>query len=107
MLIQLLMTAAITYAIAGFAVAIAAHARGLRRLDPAATSAPLGFRLIITPGLIALWPIVLTRIVRGTTPDTAPSLRGWSTTGLIHRITWLVAPLLVVGVIIAALGARR
>jgi hypothetical protein len=32
------------------------------RLDPAAAEAPLRVRLLIAPGLIALWPVVVLRL---------------------------------------------
>jgi hypothetical protein len=37
------------------------HWRGLARLDSAAGAGPWGFRLLISPGLIALWPWLLAR----------------------------------------------
>lgn len=52
----------------GVGLVIAALFHGaLARLDPAARGAGLRFRLLITPGLIGLWPIVLRRwlIARG------------------------------------------
>ncbi len=41
------------------------HMRGLRRLDAAAGSGPWGFRLLISPGVVALWPWLLRRGFRG------------------------------------------
>jgi hypothetical protein len=40
--------------------------RGLQRLDPVAGHGTWGFRLLILPGLTALWPLMLARCVRGT-----------------------------------------
>jgi len=34
---------------------------GLDRLDPAAKASTAGFRAIIAPGVIALWPLLLRR----------------------------------------------
>lgn len=107
MLAETVLIAAGTYALCGVVVAAVVHGRGLRRLDSAAASAPLGFRLIITPGLVVLWPLVLARTLRGTTPNSAPVLQGWATTRLVHRIVWLVAPMLVLVIIAAAIGAPR
>jgi len=39
-------------------------AAGLRRVDPAAEHAPWGFRIIILPGVAALWPLLLRRWIR-------------------------------------------
>lgn len=40
-------------------------ASGVNRIDPSARTAGLGFRLLIVPGTIALWPVLARRIVRG------------------------------------------
>lgn len=48
----------------GCVVALAMIAGGLSRIDSSARHAPLTFRLIVTPGLIALWPWALVRWVR-------------------------------------------
>ena len=37
------------------------HRRGLARLDAAAGAGPWGFRVLISPGLVALWPWLLLR----------------------------------------------
>ncbi|MDH3627791.1 MAG: hypothetical protein OES25_09055 [Acidobacteriota bacterium] len=42
--------------------------RAVKRLDPAANEGGLGFRLLILPGVAALWPFLLGRIVRGGPP---------------------------------------
>jgi hypothetical protein len=44
------------YAVVGIIVGLAFTFRGIHRIDPAAAHAPLGFRLIILPGVSALWP---------------------------------------------------
>jgi hypothetical protein len=38
---------------------------GVGRLDPMAKGAGLGFRLLILPGVVALWPLLLYRWLRG------------------------------------------
>lgn len=35
--------------------------RGIDRLDPAAKASTAGFRAIVVPGVIALWPLLLQR----------------------------------------------
>jgi hypothetical protein len=40
------------------------HARGLRRLDLAAAEGPWGFRVLISPGLVVLWPWLMARARR-------------------------------------------
>ena len=34
---------------------------GIHRVDPVAEHAPIGFRLIVMPGVAAFWPLLLTR----------------------------------------------
>lgn len=41
------------------------HLRGLRRLDASAAAGRWGFRLLVTPGLVALWPVLLPAAWRG------------------------------------------
>lgn len=40
------------------------HLRGLRELDEVAATGPWGFRLLISFGLVALWPAMLRRARR-------------------------------------------
>jgi len=43
----------------GAAFAVVFLSFGLRRLDPIAASGPLRFKLLIAPGIVALWPVML------------------------------------------------
>jgi hypothetical protein len=63
-LAELLVDALGLYGLAGVVFAIAFLARGIGRVDPAAQHAPWGFRLIVMPGVAALWPLLLARWVR-------------------------------------------
>ena len=47
------------YLLTGVIAAVALHARGLREVDHATVGAPLMFRAFVTPGMIALWPVLL------------------------------------------------
>jgi len=47
------------FAFAGALAAVALHVRGLRVMDHATIGAPLMFRMLITPGMIALWPVLM------------------------------------------------
>jgi len=62
-----LVLAAGVYAAAGLVFALAFVARGVERVDPAAPGATLGFRLIVLPGVVALWPLLARRWWRGAT----------------------------------------
>lgn len=37
----------------------------LKRIDPAAAGVSIWFRLLIYPGLVAIWPVLLSRWLRG------------------------------------------
>ncbi len=45
----------------GLCAAVIFVSGGLRVLDPLAASAPWRVKLLITPGIIALWPVLLFR----------------------------------------------
>ncbi len=53
------------YLAVGLVVAVALELRGLARLDAAVTGSSWGFRFVIFPGLVALWPLFLRRWVLG------------------------------------------
>ena len=53
------------YAAAGIAFAIAFLPRAIARLDPRVTGAPWTLRLLILPGVVALWPLFATRWIAG------------------------------------------
>ncbi len=53
------------YLALGAAFAVAFHLRGLRRLDPQAGPTTWGFRLLGTPGVVALWPLLARAWLRG------------------------------------------
>lgn len=43
---------------------------GIARVDPAARGAPLAFRLLILPGVTALWPVLAVKWARRPSPET-------------------------------------
>jgi hypothetical protein len=51
------------YAVAGLIVAVAFVSFGVQRVDAAARGAGIGFRVLILPGAIALWPVLLRKWV--------------------------------------------
>lgn len=59
--VRALLTLAAGYAALGSAAAVPLHGRGLVTIDPATRRAGLGFRLLVTPGIVALWPWLLVR----------------------------------------------
>ena len=64
MFAELFVDALTLYAAVGVVFAIAFVARGISRIDTHAEGAGLGFRLIVFPGIAALWPLLLKRWLR-------------------------------------------
>jgi len=56
------------YLLAGLAFAPPFVIRGVGRIDPAARGASWGFRLIVVPGVVALWPLLARRWLAGAPP---------------------------------------
>ncbi len=59
------------YASLGAIFGVAFLWRMVGRLDPAALHATWGFRVVVFPGVVLLWPFLLMRVLRGATmpPD--------------------------------------
>jgi hypothetical protein len=55
------------YLAIGLAFALLFVVRWVGRVDPAARSGTIGFRLLIIPGSALLWPLLAGRLLRGTT----------------------------------------
>jgi hypothetical protein len=53
-----------TYAGIGLLFAFAFLTSGIDRIDPASQGTGIGFRLIIVPGVVSLWPMLLLRWIR-------------------------------------------
>jgi|AP12_2_1047962.scaffolds.fasta_scaffold148540_2 hypothetical protein len=54
-----------SYLLLGALFALPFAFRWVNRLDPVAARGTLGFRLLILPGSVLLWPILLRRVLRG------------------------------------------
>ena len=52
------------YTAMGLVLACAFLTRGISIVDPVSKGSGIGFRLIILPGVAALWPVLLTRWIR-------------------------------------------
>jgi len=91
------------YGVLGLFFAFVFHLRGLHTLDTGSRGTGLGFRLLITPGIVALWPLLAWRwraarrggsFLGGTdSPVSARQLRA------THALAWkalaLTAPVMV------------
>ncbi len=56
------------YAAVGVVFALLFVTRGVNRIDPIARESTWGFRVMIFPGSVALWPLLLKRWVLGRQP---------------------------------------
>jgi len=56
------------YLALGVVVAVPFVLLGLQRVDRSAASSTWGFRVIVLPGVVALWPFLLRRWIAGTPP---------------------------------------
>ena len=59
---------ATVYVLAGLVFAVPFVWRGVERVDPAARGATWGFRVVIVPGVVVLWPLLLRRWRAGAHP---------------------------------------
>jgi hypothetical protein len=62
---QIIVSAFAAYCTVGLIFAFVFLARAVTRLDPGVASAPLAMRVLILPGVVALWPFVASRWMRG------------------------------------------
>ena len=53
------------YALAGLVFAVPFLVRGVEAIDPASRGSGWGFRVIVLPGVVALWPFLLRRWLSG------------------------------------------
>lgn len=60
------------YGACGLAFGLVFVAWGVGRVDAAARGAPLAFRLVILPGVVALWPVLARRWARALRKGEAP-----------------------------------
>jgi hypothetical protein len=65
---RLLTLGATLYVAAGVLFAVPFVLWGVSRVDPVARDGTWGFRLIVLPGVVALWPMLALRWLRGTPP---------------------------------------
>lgn len=72
-LIDWLVAALAVYVAIGVGFAVAFVTFGVQRIDAAARGSGWAFRLLISPGSAALWPLMLSRWVRGMKPHEAAS----------------------------------
>ena len=72
-LVAALVTALEVYLGIGLLFALLFVIWGVGRIDPQARGGTWGFRLLILPGTVALWPLLARRWLRGLAPPTERS----------------------------------
>ncbi len=86
------------YLLLGIAYGLYFVTIGAAQMVPAARGAGFGFRLMILPGAILLWPVLLVRLIKGRTHRPAPprALRG------VHARLWVfLVPLVALAIMMA------
>ena len=82
------------YAAVGFVFAVAFQIRGLGVVDPAARHAGWFFRALITPGTMALWPLLIRRwqvaLQSSGKPTEASVFISPEALGRLHQRAWWV-----------------
>lgn len=77
-ILSFLLNAAGLYTLLGLGVALMFYIRWLEIMDPTAKGGSRGFKTITAPGVIALWPLILVKVLRrktATSPNAAYALR--------------------------------
>lgn len=86
------LAAVAAYLGAGMVFAIAFHIRGLAVVDPATHGASPAFRLLITPGVVALWPVLAFSWLRagraGVVPEAPEPPRSHRRLRSAHALIW-------------------
>ncbi len=63
-IVQALLDSLLVYLTCGLTVGVPFALRGVDRVDASARGASLGFRLLILPGTVALWPLMVAKWIR-------------------------------------------
>ena len=61
---EVILLIVLAYVLCGLALGVPFVLGGVDRVDEAARGASLGFRVLILPGTIALWPLVATKWIK-------------------------------------------
>lgn len=98
-LFSILVKAAGIYLLVGFIVAVLFLSRWLKGVDPSSVGGSRGFKVLVTPGVIVLWPVILRMVFgqkSGMDADGAEALRR------IHRVAIVLLAIAGVALFITA-----
>jgi len=62
--VTLLINLAAAYLLVGLVVAAVFFSRWMKAIDPSASGGSVGFKVLVTPGVIVLWPVILRMVFR-------------------------------------------
>lgn len=102
--VQIFIFACASYLVGGCLFAAWFLTRGIGRMDPGAHKAPRLFRVLIAPGVVALWPLLLRRFNAArevTHPNWARATRRR------HLIIWITLAVLIPAGMVAGLLGRE
>jgi hypothetical protein len=109
-IVRVLLWVAATYGAAGALFALAFQWRGLATTDAGSRGVGIGFRLLIMPGVIALWPLIALRwravIHGGSFLDAQDSPVPQRRLRAAHALAWKALAVLVPILVAAALWWR-
>ena len=66
---EVILFACLAYSFCGVAIGVPFVLRGVDLVDASARGASIGFRLIILPGTVALWPLIAAKWIKARTPE--------------------------------------
>jgi hypothetical protein len=97
------------YALAGVLLLVPFHRWAVPRLDESAQGASRGFLLLVSPGLVALWPVILRKWmvarrggeIHGSPDGPVSSLNIRRTQSVLMKLIAIAVPLLVAAAILA------
>jgi hypothetical protein len=61
---EVILFVCLAYSLCGLAVGVPLVHRGVDRVDASAKGASIGFRLLILPGTVALWPLMAAKWIK-------------------------------------------
>lgn len=108
-LFSIILFVAAAWLTTGLCIAIWLHSGRLARLDPGTAGAGIAFRILVTPGIMALWPLLLRNwrrhrrgmVAAPDAEDWLPAARLRARHGLIVRSVAVAVPVLCAAAIIA------
>ena len=68
-MVQIMLIIVLVYLLMGVVFVIPFLMKGLRKLDEGAHGGSIGFKIIIIPGVIVFWPVLLSKLTKKITAE--------------------------------------